>query len=182
LTGLKLLVGRLKKTQPDSPSYQARLEEVSTLIQETIIATRQVSHSVMPDTLVDYGLAAALQALTEQLDRAAASELTFTLSGVSFRLQPAQEIGLYRIAQEGVVNALKHSMAKHIRVVLTYGTQSVRLEISDNGKGFDDQKLVDWKQAGLENMRTRARLMKADFSLTSEQKKGTYVRVTLKLD
>ncbi len=182
LTGLKLLVGRLKKTPADSPVYRSRLDEVSQLIQETIVATRQVSHNVMPDALVDYGLAAALQALAGQLGKAAASELTFSLSGTPARLQPAQEIGLYRIAQEALVNALKHSRAGHIRIMLQYRSHSVNLEISDDGGGFDAEKIVDWQQSGLENMQTRARLMAADFSLKSEPEKGTSVLVTLKLD
>lgn len=181
LTGLKLLVGRLKKTPPDAGSYKTRLEEVSVSIQEIIIATRQISHNVMPDTLVDYGLAAALEALVGQVRQAAASELALEIDGTPFRLIPAHEIALYRIAQEALVNALKHARAGIISIVLHFDNDSLTMEIRDNGSGFSAEKILDWQNAGLENMQTRARLIKADFSLDSEPEKGTRILVTLRL-
>lgn len=182
LTGLHLLIARLKKSPPGDSRLKERIEETAAYVQEIIRATRQVSHNVMPAALVDYGLGPALEALLEQMGASAASHLTLSREGEERRLLPAQEIGLYRIAQEALTNALKYSEAGLIRVRLLYSKAALVMEVTDDGRGFDTQKVWDWQNAGLENMQTRAKLLRADFSISSGADAGTCVRVTLGLD
>lgn len=182
LTGLHLLVARLRKMPPDDPRFKERTEEVSAYIQEIIRATRQISHNVMPDTLVDYGLAATLKSLAGQIGKTAASSVRFEVYGTEKRLVPAQEIGLYRIAQEALNNALKYSEAKNIDLSLNFETHKVVLKIEDDGKGFLPGKTLNWQSTGIDNMRTRAQLIGTDFLLESGPGKGTSVTVTLKLN
>lgn len=182
LTGLHLLVARLRKMPPDDPRLRERTEEVSAYIQEIIRTTRQISHNVMPDTLVDYGLAATLKSLTDQLDKTAASRVRFEVYGQEKRLVPAQEIGLYRISQEALNNALKYSDAKNIDLSLNFETDKVVLKVKDDGKGFLPGKEQNWQSTGIDNMRTRAQLIGTGFLLKSDPGKGTTVTVTLKFN
>lgn len=182
LTGLNLLVARLKKTDPDDPRLKERIEEISFHTQEIIKTTRQISHNVMPDSLVDYGLPAALKALTDQVNKTAQSEVTTEVSGQERRLSPHQEIGLYRIAQEALTNALKYAEADHIKIRLNFDPDKLVLKIEDNGVGFSTERELDWQNAGIDNMQTRAKLLKTEFSLTSEPGKGTAVIVRLNVD
>jgi len=179
LTGLNLLVARLRKTPPGDENFRSRLEEIGDYIQEIIRAARQVSHNVMPDLLVDYGLGPALQALTDQLGLTAESEIILQRTGTERRLPPAQETGLYRIAQEALTNALKHAKASKIRIRLNFEPHCLVLNIRDNGQGFDTEKASGWQNAGLENMQTRAKLLKAEFSLSSTPGKGTEIEVSV---
>lgn len=182
LTGLHLLIARLKKTTPDDERFKKRVEETAEYVQEIIRTTRQVSHNVMPSALVDYGLRPALQALIDQMIPTVESKLQLLVIGDEQRLLPAQEIGLYRIAQEALINALKHAKSDSIQILLNFEEDQLTLEITDNGKGFDTRKALDWQNAGLENIQTRAKLLRADFSIDSEIEKGTLIRITLGLN
>ncbi len=177
LTGLNLLVARLRKLPPEDPRFKKQTEEISAYIQEIIRTTRQISHNVMPDTLVDYGLAAALRALTDQVTLSAASRVTLEVTGEPMRLAPAREIGLYRIAQEALNNALKYSEAKNITITLNFETDKVVLKIEDDGIGFPPDRQQGWQSTGIDNMRTRARLLGTEFSLDTAAGKGTAVTV-----
>jgi len=179
LTGLNLLMGRLRKTPAEDPRRAERMEEISACIQEIIRETRHISHNVMPDTLSDYGLVSTLKALTGRIDDTAASHVSFEVSGQEKRLSPAQEIGLYRIAQEALTNALKYAGAPDIALSLNFENDKVVLQIKDNGKGFRMEEALNRQSLGLDNMRTRAQLLGTGFLLESDTGKGTSVTVTL---
>lgn len=179
LTGLNLLMGRLRKTPAEDPRRVERMEEISACIQEIIRETRHISHNVMPDTLSDYGLVSTLKALTGQIDDTAASYVSFEVSGQEKRLTPAQEIGLYRIAQEALTNALKYAGAPDIALSLNFENDKVVLQIKDNGKGFRIEEALNRQSLGLDNMRTRAQLLGTEFLLESDTGKGTSITVTL---
>ena len=179
LTGLNLLMGRLRKTPAEDPRRAERMEEISACIQEIIRETRHISHNVMPDTLSDYGLVSTLKALTGRIDDTAASHVSFEVSGQEKRLSPAQEIGLYRIAQEALTNALKYAGAPNIALSLNFENGKVVLQIKDNGKGFRMEEALNRQSLGLDNMRTRAQLLGTGFLLESDTGKGTSVTVTL---
>ena len=179
LTGLNLLVARLKKMSPEDQRFKQRTDEISSHIQEIIRTTRQVSHNVMPDILVDYGLPAAIKAMVEQVSKTAESKVTFTQLGKERRLAPAQEIGLYRITQEAITNALKYAKAEHILTSLNFETTKLVLKIEDNGQGFLTEREPGWQNAGLDNMRTRAKLLKTDLTLESKIGEGTSITIIL---
>ncbi|OIN60737.1 ATP-binding protein [Arsenicibacter rosenii] len=180
LTGLKLHAESLKRVQIDDDKLRKRFDELCELIQETIRTTRQVSYNLMPSVLGDFGLSAALQLLAEQTAHIAGRTITFEGSPVD-RLPPAIEIGLYRIAQEALNNAIKYADAEHIFMKIVQEKTYLTLSVEDNGKGF---VLKNVRKAnpivnGLENMKTRARLLNGEFVLTSKLKKGTKVYVKI---
>ncbi|WP_266363273.1 ATP-binding protein [Tellurirhabdus rosea] len=173
LTGLRLHVGKLKKGPFADEKQQQRLADLSELVQETIQTTRHVSQNLMPSVLEDYGLAAALQLLTEQVGRSSGIPVTFEAEEATERLAPATEISLYRIAQEAVNNAVKHAGAAEIHVTLGLEGERLVLRVTDDGRGFQAEKV---HSGGLENMRTRARLLKADLRIASSET-GTKVEI-----
>ncbi|WP_345269875.1 ATP-binding protein [Nibrella viscosa] len=185
LTGLKLHAGKIRKFPFSDEKQQARFDELCNLIQDTIQATRQVSHNLMPSVLSDFGLDAALQLLADQTAQLAGTAVVFTKAGRGKRLSPVVEIGLYRIAQEALHNAVKYAGAQTIRIHLEQESQRIRLAVEDDGRGFTIRKSRNGKPLtnvnGLENMRTRTQLMNGDFTITSKPKKGTQVSVVLAL-
>lgn len=185
LTGLKLHAGKIRKYPFADEKQRVRFDELCHLIQDTIQATRQVSHNLMPSVLSDFGLDAALQLLAEQTTQVAGTAVVFTKVGNEKRLSPVVEIGLYRIAQEALHNAVKYAGAQTIRISLEHGQQRIKLAVEDDGKGFTLKKSRNGKPLsnvnGLENMRTRTRLMNGEFTITSKPQKGTRVSVSLTL-
>jgi len=86
---------------------------------------------------------------------------------------------LYRIAQEAMGNAVTHGAARHLDVRLTRSNGVVALRVSDDGKGFDPNRIGTSGGLGLINMRERARQLSGTFELDSEPGRGTTVRVTI---
>jgi len=185
LTGLKLNAASLKRgTFPDE-KQKKRVEELGELIQDIIQTTRQISHNLMPSVLNDFGLRATLQLLADQTAQSSAIAVTFEGTGDGPKLAPAVEIGLYRIAQEALNNAVKYARAQNIRLNLQYDRHKLVLTVEDDGRGFTPGTLPKEARSlgtnGLENMRTRARLLNGELSITSKPQKGTRVAVKLTL-
>lgn len=186
LTGLKLQAGTIKKGTFTDDKQRDRFNELNQLIQDTIQATRQISHNLMPSVLDDFGLGAALQLLADQT--AHASGLTIRSDGVddTIELSPTVAIGLYRIGQEAVNNAVKHADAKTIGIQLQRNRNFVVLTVEDDGKGFVTKPAPTGNRPvltgkGLDNIRTRARLLNGDLTITSRPRKGTRLVVKLNL-
>jgi signal transduction histidine kinase len=96
-------------------------------------------------------------------------------------LEQDQAVGLFHIAQEALNNVSKHSRATEACVRLSSAGGRVRVEIEDNGEGFQQADRGPGEKHGLRNMKDRAR-MGADLSIDSEPGRGTLVRVELPLD
>ncbi|WP_040005767.1 ATP-binding protein [Fibrisoma limi] len=184
LTGLKLQAGKLKKGEFPDEKQRLRFEELCNTIQDIIQTTRQISHNLMPSVLGDFGLEATLQLLAEQTAQSSGIAVTFEGTGSDKRLSAPVEIGLYRIAQEALNNAVKYADAQLVRLKLQRMKSTVTLVVEDDGKGFSvlngtaKDKSVSLTN-GLDNMRTRARLLNGDLTITSKPKKGTKVMVKL---
>ncbi len=180
LTGLKLHTESMKRMPMDDEKLRRRFDELCELIQETIQTTRQISYNLMPSVLGDFGLSAALQLLAEQTAHITGGNIVFSGSTVN-RLPPAIEIGLYRIAQEALNNAVKYADAEHIIIQIMPEKAYLTLSVSDDGNGFavKNVRKANPVISGLENMKTRAQLLKGDFILTSTPGKGTTVFVKI---
>ena len=186
LTGLKLHAEKLKSTAVLDEKQRTRFAELCDLIYDIIQTTRQISYNLMPPTLGDFGLGATLRLLTEQTTRSSGIDVVFAGDQGEQRLSPAMEIGLYRIAQEALHNAVKYADAQTIRITLQQDARKLVLAVEDNGKGFSVKPSPKDGQIlpivnGLDNMRTRARLLNGELRITSTPKKGTSVKVSIQL-
>ncbi|WP_018621936.1 histidine kinase [Spirosoma luteum] len=187
LTGVKLHAEKLKSSVTlDDDKQRQRFAELCNLIADIIHTTRQVSYNLMPSTLSDFGLGPTLQLLAQQTGRSSGIDILFTGTRDGNRLSPATEIGLYRIAQEALHNAIKYAAARTICINLLQDSYKLVLSVEDDGKGFT---LQDDRQKekpvlivnGLDNMRTRSKLLNGDFTIRSKPKKGTLVQVSIDL-
>ncbi|GAB3795709.1 hypothetical protein GCM10028819_12090 [Spirosoma humi] len=186
LTGLKLQAEKLKSTSFVDEKQRLRFSDLCDLIADTIQTTRQISYNLMPSTLSDFGLGSTLQLLAEQTTRSTGLNIVFNGPTDARRLNSAMEIGLYRIAQEALHNAVKYADAQLIKITLQQQTSKLVLTIDDDGKGFVMKTVpTDEKNLrainGLNNMRTRSRLLNGVLTITSKPKKGTKVRVSVDL-
>jgi signal transduction histidine kinase len=86
---------------------------------------------------------------------------------------------LFRIAQEGVTNALKHSQARRIEIILAFKPEAVELCVNDDGCGFDSSAAALNGHFGLRGLKERARALDAGLMLDSAPGQGTHLRLTL---
>lgn len=184
LTGLKLQAEKLKQMQFDDEKQRIRFDKLVALIQDTIQTTRQVSFNLMPSVLSDFGLSAALNLLCQQTQET--SGIPVNYSGTSHRLElgKTMEIGLYRIAQEALNNAVKHSESDNIKIKLEQNTNRIFLEIEDDGKGFLISNLKNKNgsfltQNGIENIRTRTQLLNGEMKIISKVDTGTRLVINI---
>jgi signal transduction histidine kinase len=124
-------------------------------------------------------LATALREMALPLAAAAGVEIAVKSAGVPRKLPAVAEHNLLRVAQEAIANALKHSGAKQIMVVLEYEPSQMQLRISDDGRGFDIATAGQASNGhfGLLDMRERAEKIGARFSVASRPGHGTEILI-----
>ena len=168
----------LRRTAPGKAkvAFRAGLEMLR-LAQGEI---RRLISGLRPPVLDDSGLVAALVHLVQNRRAGGGPRLEFH-SDVAFnRLPPPLENAVYRIAQETVTNACKHSRSDRVRVMLTQEEEQLRLEVRDWGIGFDPAA-VPAGHFGLEGVRERARLLGGKVTIHSQAGQGTTVTLTVPL-
>lgn len=183
LTGISLMLRSFaQRAASEYPSGAPVLNEVVDLVNHAVDSARALAHGLSPVILERGGLPAALEQL------AASASRTHGLR-VRFRKSIQREIDidstathhLYRIAQEAVTNAARHSGASVVSIRLQAGREQLTLTISDDGRGLPppDDGARSPDGMGLRIMEYRARMMHAQFALQSLRTGGTRVTVTL---
>src|SRR6185436_5134607 len=120
----------------------------------------------------------ALAALAEEADAASPPAVVFETETPKASLPSAVEVGLYRIAQEALQNALRHAAAGRVMLRLEASPDRVRLTVEDDGRGFVIEDAVQERAAGrfgLVGMRERARLLGGSFQIESAPGAGTRI-------
>jgi signal transduction histidine kinase len=138
-------------------------------------------YDLRPSVLDDLGLSSALRWVAENRIESLGIDLAFNVIGVERRLEPLNEIALFRIGQEAISNIVRHAEANAVRITLEYGADVIRLEVEDNGKGFQPERVLTTgeKSLGLLGMRERASLIGGHLSVVSTPESGTLVRVEI---
>ncbi len=154
------------------------LRELRSTAQEALQEMRLLIFELRPSVLEEAGLAAALQTRLEAVERRSGLVTELKVEGTQAQpLTSKVEEGLYRLAQEALNNILKHAHARHVTVCLHHRPQGVRLEISDDGSGFDLAAIRQRAGLGLRGMEERARQLGAALTVASQPGQGTKIIV-----
>jgi signal transduction histidine kinase len=155
------------------------------LLDSVMKEAREISYNLMPSDLDDFGLAPALQLLSEQFANRTNVKVQFQAHGITDRLDPNLEIGLYRIAQESLNNVSKHAEATEVNVQIICHSKGIRLVVEDNGKGITDQpsliRATGKGGMGLPGMRERASSFGGALTIDSTPNNGTLFTVEVPL-
>ena len=108
-------------------------------------------------------------------------DIQFVHEGVPAELPDGVGINLFRVLQEAVTNAIKHSGASWYRVSLKRIDQDLQLEVVDNGHGFDVATALATSGLGLVSMQERLRLVNGEFAVESKPGSGTVIRALVPL-
>ncbi|MEE4073983.1 sensor histidine kinase [Pseudomonas viridiflava] len=166
---------------PELPEpMSADLQAILNLAQHCVGEGRQLISGLRPTVLDDFGL---LQAVDKEADRLREAGIAVHWSSRSMvRLPSHLEIGLFRIAQEGINNVLKHSGAGSVQLALDISDSNVSLLLEDNGRGFVTDQRSDGngvQKLGLVAMQERASLMGGRLTCASRPDCGTRLRATV---
>lgn len=161
---------RLRNTCRIADDESAKqIQEGIDIINTAVAEIRGLSSKIVSPSLNEFTLKEAIETLTANL-RLSCKNVTSAIQLKEDELDNTFKINLYRIIQEQFSNIIKYAEATAIHVKLLQKNASLILEVTDNGKGFDQEKKA--KGIGLANIRHRARLYEGKYNITSSPGKG----------
>ena len=179
LTSLALRLGTVKYQVPSASEAKTTIIGLQEDLIKIGTDVRHVSHELHPALLQESGLPAALSSYCEEFTRVRGLPVSCETDVSVKELSSAAALCLYRIAQEALGNAAKHSEAKKVDVQLKRSDSRVCLSVSDDGVGCVPDQIGRSGGLGVINMRERVLQLNGTFEFDSEPGRGTTVRVTV---
>ena len=157
--------------------------EVSTMASAAIREVREIAQNLRPFQIDELGLTKSIASMARKVGDASGLEFRVDLDDIDRALPPEFEINFYRIVQECLNNAVKHSQAKTVSIVLRREQRALRLTVQDDGRGFHRERAAHSKDPGfgLKNITERARTMGGEARVQSRPGEGVRVEVTIPL-
>jgi len=182
LTALKIDLSWLAKRLPQEQELLLeKTESMYELVDGAIQTVKRISTELRPGALDDLGLADAIEWQTQEFGKRTDIKSKFSASPEGIVLDRDRSTTVFRICQEALTNIARHAEATSISVSLRKGTGRVSLKISDNGKGIEEDQILDPRAFGLIGMRERARFWGGEVRISGAPGKGTRVAVSIPL-
>jgi signal transduction histidine kinase len=177
---LRLQLEMMEREAP--PGLRTGLANARTVAESVVTEIRRIVAALSPQLLERLGLAAALRHLAARFQKMHPAAVSLRMPRVLPSLPPATEEAIYRVVQEGLQNAAKHSSANSVKVSLRIADSIISLRVSDNGAGFSRHEVSRKPLSfGLTGMRERAALLGGKLETISAPGKGVTVKLELPL-
>jgi signal transduction histidine kinase len=168
----------------DPPLARRRLDELHTLLEQSVDNVRRISNALRPPVLEDLGLSIALDALCKDLRQdKPALRCEYSVTGETRRLQPDLELAVYRVVQEALANIRKHAQdATLVEVELSFSDAEIQATVKNDGAVFtnqDVQSSVRSGHLGLAGMYERTRLFGGTLTISTDPNECTTVSLQL---
>jgi PAS domain S-box-containing protein len=164
---------------PAAAEITSRMQELSAQMKKLFTEVHRISHDLHPAKLTQLGLTAAIAELCHAGLAVHQIPISFDHNGIPRSLPLGVALCLYRVAQECIQNAVKHSGAKQVGVELMTVDNEIHLSVADDGSGFDVESKGATRALGLVSMRERVRLVQGQIRIESKPGKGTRVTVRI---
>ena len=154
------------------------------IIDDTIQLIRNISHSLMPPTLKNFGLESAVNDLFQKISGTGSINASCRFHDYRQRLRPEQELLIFRVVQELVNNILKHSNSSFIHLTQNYSEDKFYLRIHHDGRGITQQDFEKMNKSslglGLKNIQSRVKVLHGDITFEKDLSQ-TYYKVTIEV-
>src|SRR4029077_16833707 len=179
---LTIELERLRETSPDLPPEARRhLGELKNRSAEIASDVQSLSHELHSSKLEYLGMAPAMRALCHELSRQHKVEIVFSHDDIPSTVPKDIALCLFRILQEALQNAVKHSGVRRFDVELRYASDAINLSVRESGSGFDRDDALKTRGLGLISMTERMKLVGGRISIDSEPQRGTAIRASVPL-
>jgi two-component system, NarL family, sensor kinase len=179
LSGTKLSFVNMKENLVLTPENATLFDKSLSMLDNTIADLRKVAHNLMPEALVKFGLDEAVKDFCSSIQSSSNLKVVYQLVGENRKLTNTVEVFTYRIIQELVNNAVKHSGAKQILVQLHINSNKLNIAVEDDGIGFDMNKIANSKGAGMDNIKYRVQYFNGTLDIVTAPGTGTSVNIEL---
>lgn len=180
LTGLRLTLDTLAATL--SPKEQHALRDAREMVAELVREVREMSLSLRPPVLDDFGLLPALLGMFERYTARTQIQVKFAHAGLENRpCEPQVETAAYRIVQEALTNVARHASVTEVDVKAWVESRRLLVRIEDRGRGFTPEMVAARGSSGLPGMRERANLVGGCLTVEAAPGAGTQILAELPL-
>ena len=173
----KLLLGEIREGNLDVEQIESHVDSVYDLIIKAIREARNASHALLPDSIKRFGLRGAINELKEKYS------LHFNINlrnDCPENVPELLEINIYRLINEMMHNAAKHSGSKEVDLEIGQRKNTLLVSFNDNGKGFNFRKsLEEHKGSGLRNIESRVKLLNGNIEFTHDKGAGYKIEFDL---
>lgn len=162
------------------PEVSERIDQVSQIINQSLQDLRSLSKTLTDDNINQKEIVTLIQEEVDNTNSLKKCKVNFEHNFKQLDLGFVHKNVLLRITQEFIQNSIKHAQCKNIFIKLNTSEEALwELNIKDDGVGFDQSKITS-NGIGLTNMKNRAAIIGADFSLESQESMGTTLNIILK--
>lgn len=178
LSGIKYAFQTMKENLIMTPENLQSFERSMDMLDSSIKEIRRVAHNMMPESLVKFGLDAALKDFCTEIGHSGILQINYQSIGLhQENLERTAAIAVYRIVQELIGNILKHASAKSALVQVAKNNGHLTITVEDDGTGFDTEILKKSKGIGWTNIQNRVDFLKGNLAIDSVPEKGTSVHI-----
>jgi PAS domain S-box-containing protein len=183
---LSLLAVALDGLKHELPASADQLKQHITAASEHVADIAKdiqtLSHRLHSPKLELLGLAAAAASFCKEFSQRQNIEIDFQSANIPRNLPDDISLTLYRVLQEALQNAVKHSGSRHFLVSLAGETDAIELAVQDSGVGFEPDEAVKGQGLGLASMKERMKLVDGELSINSQLQQGTTIRARVPFD
>ncbi len=184
LTGINFAlenVGKVARNEPDR--LNSHISDIKQQINRTYQEMRRLSHRLHPAVLSELGLEPALDTYLNSIAEHSGLRIDFKMAGFEKRMNLDIESVLYRLAQEALLNTLKHAHATRFKLSIIKSYPNIIFLAQDDGIGFDNDKPIgDKPTLGLLSMRERAAMLGGKFSMRTSKGTGMQIRIEIPIE
>ena len=182
LSSIKMAVSALSKSK-NINSEKDIIDNTEKLIDESIIAIKEISNNLSPHILNNFGLFKAVNSFVGRIPSANRPKITIHGNIENKRFEYNIEVVMYRVICELITNTIKHASATLINIDLYDEHKELVLEYHDNGKGFEvSETLSMQKGMGYANIQSRIKSLNGVFQIFSSLNEGVNITIKVKTD
>jgi two-component sensor histidine kinase len=182
---LALLTVELEQLRRNFPDLRAEVHSLMSELynQSSELATdvQSISHQLHSSKLEYLGIVTAMRGFCREFSEQQKVEIVFVHDEIPSTVPKEISLCLFRVLQEALQNAVKHSSVRHFDVELRYASDAIRLSVRDSGAGFDVEQAMKTHGLGLTSMAERAKLVDGQLSINSQPNRGTTIHVRVPL-
>jgi len=180
LTALKMdLIWMKKRLTPEHDKQTEKVNSMSNLVDTTIQTVRRISTELRPGLIDDLGLQAAMEWYCGEFQNRTGIKCNLDLEEDEHILEQDRVIAIFRIFQESLTNVARHANAKDVFINLSFSSESLTMEIKDNGAGITKEQIFSQKSLGLVGLRERVNPWGGQVIISGIKNIGTTVKVIL---
>jgi PAS domain S-box-containing protein len=160
------------------PRIREQVQELKGRVDAIVQVVRDVATALRPAAL-DLGIIPGLEWLVEEFQKRNGIRCTVSVAESDIVLGEDRSIVLFRIVQESLTNVSRHASARNVEILLDHDAERIRLDVQDDGVGFDVEAARGKKTFGLLGIQERINMLRGELSITSAPGRGTRISVSM---